>query len=342
MAPQGMTLDDLDRALKAGKFEPLYLFYGEEDFLSDEAVERLLSSALRETERSFNLDILSANDADAREIVARASAFPMVAERRVVVVRDADHLPEKGLELLAHYADQPSPSTCLVLVAAKPDMRRKAFATIKRSGTAIEFRPLYENQLPDWIERRVDRRKGSITPEAAKLLAAYVGSSLRDIENELDKLFLFVGDRSNISEGDVAAVVGLTREYSVFELQRAIGERNLPRAVEVMEKILDANEPMPLIVSILTNYFATLWKIGDLLRRGTKQSELTGQVRVNPYFLKEYIATLKVYSLEEIEGVFHRLATAEEEYKTAGADVKSIMHRFLVRVMVPEKELLQT
>jgi DNA polymerase-3 subunit delta len=341
MAGHGPTPEDLEDALHAGKIAPLYLFYGEEDYLIDEAVARLLKASLPESGRAFNLDVLSGTDTDARDIVARASAFPMVAERRIVIVREAERLPEKGLELLAHYVEKPSPSTCLVLIAAKPDMRRRAFATIKRSGMAFEFRPLYENQLPSWIERRARVRKGTITLEAAKLLVAYVGSSLRDLDNELEKVFLYMGDRLAITEDDVAAVVGFTREFNVFELQRAIGERNLSRAVEVMEKMLDANQPMPLIVSVLTNYFSTLWKIGDLLRRGTKQADLTGQVRMNPYFLKEYLATLTVYSVDEIEGAFHHLAIVDEEYKTAGADVKSIVHRFLVRLMLPVKGMVE-
>lgn len=340
MAASGPTIDDLEQELRAGKFAPLYLFYGEEGLLIDEAVQRVVDAALPPGERAFNFDVLSGNDADARDIVARASSFPMMGERRVVIVRDADRIPEKGLELLAHYTQQPLPSTCLIFVASKPDMRRKAFLAVKRTGTAIEFRELYEHQLPAWIEKRVKERRGSIDPEASKLLAAYVGSSLRDIENELDKLFLYLGERTAIREEDVAAVVGFSREFSVFELQKAIGQRDLRRAVEVMEKILDANEPMPLLVSILTNYFATLWRLGDQLRRGTKQSDLTGLVRINPYFLKEYLATLRNYTLEEIEDAFHHLAAADEQSKTAGADLKAIVHRFLVKVMLRDEELV--
>jgi DNA polymerase-3 subunit delta len=340
MAASGLTIDNLEQELRAGRIAPLYLFYGEEGLLIDEAVQRVVDAILPPGERAFNFDVLSGNDADARDIVARASSFPMMAERRVVIVREVDRLPEKGLELLAHYAQQPLPSTCLILVASKPDMRRKAFTAVKRTGMAVEFRELYENQLPGWIDRRVMARRGSIDPEASKLLAAYVGSSLRDIDNELDKLFLYIGKRTAIKEEDVAAVVGFTREFSVFELQKAIGERDLRRAVEVMEKILDANEPMPLLVSILTNYLATLWKMGDLLRRGTKQSDLTALVRVNPYFLKEYLAALRKYTMEEVEEAFHHLATADEQSKTAGADLKAIVHRFLLNVMLPERELV--
>jgi DNA polymerase-3 subunit delta len=334
MAPVG-TLDDLRESLREEGAAPLYLFYGEEGLLIDEALEMVIRTALPETDRAFNLDVLSASEVDAREIVDHASLFPMMGERRVVLVREIDRLAEKELEVLAHYTESPSPSTCLILVGSRVDLRRKAFAAARKAGTAFEFRPLYENQLPSWIENRVISRGLTIAGEASRLLAAYVGSSLREIDNEIEKLSLFLGDRKTITEADVASVVGLSREFSVFELQKAIGERNIARAVERAEHLLEAGEPMPLIVSILTNYFATLWRIGDLLRRGMNPSEIPSRVRVNPYYLKEYLATLRAYSLQEIEEAFDHLSTADEQSKTTGADLRSILHRFLLNVILP-------
>jgi DNA polymerase-3 subunit delta len=336
MAAEGMTLEDLETSLKRGKISPLYLFHGEESFLVDEALAKLIDAALDESQRAFNLDVLSANDVDARDIVARASAFPMMAERRIVVVRDVERLGERDLELLQHYVEMPSPTTCLVLVAARADKRRKLFATIRKTGVAIEFKELYENQLPSWIEERVRRRRGTITPDGAKLLAAYVGSSLRDIENEIEKLFLYLGGKTGIAADDVATVVGFTREYNVFELQKAIGEKNIRRAAGILERILDAGERLPLLISVLTSYFATLWKLADLRRRGVGDRDLAAEVRINPHFLKDYLDVLRRYSPAEIEQAFEHLLTADEQTKTTGADPKQIMHVLLVRLVGAE------
>jgi DNA polymerase-3 subunit delta len=338
MAAEDATTDTLEASLKRGKFSTLYLFHGEESFLIDEALHMLVNAAIDESQRAFNLDVVSANDVDARDIVARASAFPMMADRRVVVVRDVERLAERDMELLRHYVETPSATTCLVCTAAKADMRRKLFTTIKKNGVAIEFKELYENQLPSWIDQRVRKRKGTITPEAAKLVAAYVGSSLRDIENELEKLFLYLGGRTEITADDVATVVGFTREYNVFELQKAVGEKNLRRAAAILERILDAGERLPLLISVLTSYFATLWKMADLRKRGVAERDLAAEVRVNPYFLREYLDVLRRYSLQEIEMAFEHLVTADEQSKSTGSDPKQIMHLLLVRLTGAEHE----
>lgn len=330
--------DVLEADLRAGRFAPVYLFHGAESLLLEEAIEHIVDAAVPEGARAFNLDYCSGAEGDIRDILARAAAFPMMAERRAVVVRDVDRFGEKALELLARYCEQPSPTTVLLLAATKPDMRRKAFAAVRKKGQAFAFDELREYQLPEWIERRAAQRGGKIDQETAKLLATYAGSSLRDIDNELEKLFLFIGERTVITQDDVAAVVGFSREYNVFELQNAIGRRDAHRAVEILERMLEANEPVPLIITSLTNYFAKLWMISDQLRRGTKQADLAALAKVPPYYLKEYLQTLERYTPEEIEGSFHELALVDQQFKTTGADVKTILHRFCISMVMPRSE----
>jgi DNA polymerase-3 subunit delta len=335
MADRGPIPDTLEADLRAGRLAQVYLFHGGESLLMEEAIQRVIEAAVPEGARAFNLDFLSGGDADIRDILAHASAFPMMADRRVVLVRDVDRLGEKALELLAHYLDRPSPTTVLLLAGTKPDLRRKAFAAVRKKGMAFAFDELRDYQLPDWIVHRVGKRGGTIDAETAKLLAAYVGSSLRDIDNELDKLFLYIGERTVITQNDVAAVVGFSREYSVFELQNAIGRRDARRSVEILERMLEANEPVPLILSSLTNYFAKLWLIGDQIRRGTKHAEVAALAKIPPYYLKDYLQTLERYTPEEIEGSFHQLALADQQFKTSGADIKTILHRFCISMVLP-------
>ncbi len=335
MADRGSTRDTLQADLRSGRLAPVYLFYGEESLLLEEAVRQVIDAAVPEDARAFNLEFLSGADTDIRDILARSSAFPMTAPRRAVVVRDVDRFGDKALDLLVHYLEHPSPTTVLLLTGTKPDLRRKAFAMLKKGGQAYSFEELREHQLPDWIDRRVRNRGGTIDGATARLLATYVGSSLRDIDNELDKLFLYIGGRTAITEDDVAAVVGISREHNVFELQNAIGRRDAPRAVEILERMLEANEPVPLIISSLVNYFAKLWLVSDQIRRGTKPADVASLARIPPFFLKEYLQALERYSQEEIEGSFHRLALVDQQFKTSGADVKSILHRFCISTVIP-------
>lgn len=335
MADKGPTPEMLEADLRAGRIAPTYLFYGQESLLMDEAIRRVIDTAVPEAARAFNLEFLSGADDDVREILARASAFPMSTARRAVIVRDVDRFGEKALELLAHYIEQPSPTTVLVLTGTKPDLRRKAFAMVRRAGMAFSFDELRDYQVPGWIDRRVTKRGGSIDAEAAALLATYVGSSLRDIDNELEKLFLYIGERTVITRDDVAAVVGISREYNVFELQNAIGRRDPRRSVEILERMLDANEPVPLILSSLVNYFARLWLICDQTRRGTKPAEIAALARIPPFYMKDYLQTLQRYTPEEIEGSFHQIALADQQFKTSGADIKSVLHRLCISIVMP-------
>lgn len=333
MAKEGTTYEDLLAGLARKQFAPVYLLYGEEDFLAAEALHAIIDAALTPEERGFNLDVMNGGESDTRDILAHASSFPMMAERRVVVVKDADKFSPKELELLANYVEQPSPTTALVLVATKPDMRKKPFPSIKKAGTVVEFKRPYENQIPAWITARVQKQGRQIAPDACKLLSAYVGASLREIQNEIDKLAIYLGDKKSITVDDVAAVVGMSKEFTVFELQKAIGTKDIRRSTEIMERMLDAGESVPFIIVMLTSYFITLWKLADIQRKGGSNSDMASEARVNPYFLKEYLEVLHRYSGGEIERAFGLLAGADEQIKTTSTDPRQVMTSLIVRLI---------
>jgi DNA polymerase-3 subunit delta len=327
-----LTASSLAASLGRGEVAPVYLLYGEEDYLSGEALEAILPAALAGGDRTFNLDVVAAGETDGREIVARAASFPMVGDRRVVVVRDADRLSAHDCELLAAYTAEPSPSSCLILVAVKPDMRKKPFSAIKKSGWALECKRLYENQIPAWIAAEVKKGGRQIEPEAAKLLAAYIGTSLREIRSELDKLCIYAGSRPEITAADVSALVGMSKEFTPFELQKMVGRRDTARAMTILEEILGAGGGVPLVIATMTNYFLTLWKLHDLRRRGALKSEEAAQLRVNPYFLQEYHEALGFQGPGACEQALLLLAEADEKSKSGSHDVRQVMEELIVRL----------
>jgi DNA polymerase-3 subunit delta len=331
MAKDELTFDDLRSALAQQKIAPVYLVYGEEDFLTEEATDLIIASALTSDQQDFNLDIMYGSDSDARDILSHASSFPMMSDRRVVVVRDFDKLGNK--ELLSTFIEQPAPSTCLVLHSIKPDFRKKPYVTAKRRATVIKCDPIREYQVAGWISKRVKAQGFEIDADAVKILAVYVGTSLREIQNELNKLYIFIGEKRTITSDDIRAVVGASREYNVFELQNAIGSKNLARSTEILSRMLDAGESPVHVIVMLTKYFTTLWKLHDHKRRGTSNAELAGAIGVNPYFVKEYVASLSNYPLQEIEHAFEALATADMQLKSAPLDPMQVMQNMLLYVM---------
>ncbi|MFN0158264.1 MAG: DNA polymerase III subunit delta [Bacteroidota bacterium] len=331
MAKDALTYADLRASLKRKEFFPVYLLYGEEDYLASEASDLLVDAALTPDERVFNLDIVYGNEGDARDIASRASSFPMMAERRVVVVREMDKLQNK--ELLAGYLEQPSPSTCLILVSVKPDFRKKPYVSAKRHGKVIEFKPLYDNQIPPWIMERVKGEGKAMVPEAAELLASYIGNSLREVLSELEKLYVYVGEKKNIDTNDVADVVGISKEYNIFELQRAVGAKDTVRSPFIVDRMLESGENATMILVMLTRYFTALWKLHDMRRRGVSPNEQATEAGVHPFYLKEYMSALAQYTSHEIEDAFGTLARADEQLKSTGNDPKTIMLMALVQVL---------
>lgn len=331
MAKEGHTFDDLTTALARKQFTPVYLFYGEEDFLIEEATDAVIDAALAQDERGFNLDRLYGSEADTRDVVSHASSFPMMAERRVVVVREVEKLGQP--DVLASYIENPSPSTCLVLTSSKPDFRRKPFVTAKKHGFVVECKPLWDNQVPSWIVQRVKKSGHEIDLDAASMLLAYVGSSLREIVNELEKIYLYVGDKKIITVDDITSVVGVSREFSVFELQWAIGMKDTAKAAEILKHIIDQGEPHPiLIVAVLTKFFQTLWKLHDVRRRGVQGAQQYVQAGIFGSLGEKYGHVANKYTMQEIEDAFIALADVDEKLKTSGGDPHMLMQTFVVNV----------
>jgi DNA polymerase-3 subunit delta len=310
----------------------VYLVCGEEDFLVEEAVRSLLDAAVPAEHRGFNLDVLQGAEADVRDVIARASAFPMAAERRAVVLRDAEKLGPKDLELLASYVGRPLPSTVMILTAAKPDMRRKVFATVKKAGALIECKPLGEAQLPSWIARRCKARNRAIEPEASRLLSTLVGRGLRELDQEIEKLFVFTGDRAVITGEDVAAVVGVSRQHNIFELQRAIAGGDVARAEEILNRMLEAGNGAPYFVVMLAGFFATVWRMHDLRRRGLSDDRIAAELHRERWMLADHLAALERYAPYRVEQALALLLAADERSKSGGDDA-IVLQTLLVELM---------
>ncbi len=329
MAKDDLTYEDVIASVARKEFSPLYLLYGEEDFLIEETADAILNAALTPDERGFHLDVMYGNEADAKDVMSHASSFPMAAERRVVIVRDADKLSHA--ELLTHYIEQPSPTTCLILSCTKPDFRKKPFVNLKKKAIVVECKPLWENQIPGWISRRVKKDKREIHADAASMLAAYVGSSLRELVNELEKLYIYTGEKKSITVDDVAAVVGISKEFSVFELQWAIGGCDVAKATEILGRMLAQGEQPVMMVAVLTRFFQTLWKLHDVRRRGVQGNQQYIQAGIFS-FADRYAQAVSRFSVHQIEEAFLALSEVDEKLKSTSTDSKLLLQTFIVHI----------
>lgn len=317
MAVDNRTYEQLATAFRHKNFAPLYFLYGEERFLADELQEVLLANALAPHERDFNLDIVYGNESDAQSVMALCASYPVMAERRVVIVRDFESL--KDNRMFKQYAEQPNPTAVVVLLCgSKPNLSMHPYRALREHAVSMEAKPLYDNQMPRWIKRRAEAEGYDITPEAVRMLADYVGTNLRRATGELEKLTTFTGERETITADDVVHASGQTRDFNVFELQRAIGERRRADAFRIAERMLqqasNARGEALMIVAVLNAYFAKLWKL-CACDSGMSDNAKAGRIGVPPFFIKEYLASLRRYAIPSIEAAFSALLAADYELK---------------------------
>ncbi|MCX6137706.1 MAG: DNA polymerase III subunit delta [Ignavibacteriales bacterium] len=326
-----IDIDGILSSIRQKKFAPVYFFYGEEDYPIDRLIDAFLEIIVPPEMRAFNMDVLQGSETTGRALVGLALSFPMMSDYRLVVVKDLDHLKEA--EALESYVAQPSPNTVLVLIGTKPDMRKKPYTALKKFAVVGESRTLYDNEIPAWIENHVACQKYKISSEAVELLQAYVGNSLRELANQIEKLIIAVGARIGIESADVESIVGISKEFSIFELTRSLGEKNPARALSIGGRMLEAGEGIPFIVVMLTRHFTMLWKLTGLRNERKSEFELAQALRVNPYHMKEYSEQLRRYPPAAIEDAFLALTDCDLAVKTSAADPRLILDTLLCTIM---------
>lgn len=308
--------------IRTRSFAPVILLYGEEDLLLDECIEDLISNSLDEAARSFDLDVVDGSRAEIRDVLTLVASYPMMSERRVVIVRDAEKLlsEQPALERFLDYLRRPVDTTVFLLTVGKLDRRLKLFKALQETADVVAFPRLYDNQVPDWIASRFEKAGRHAEDEACRLLQAYAGNGLRTVDQEIQKLLLFVGDRKEITVEDVGAAVGASRGYTVFDLQNAIGRRDLAEATRILKRMLEMGEYPSLIVSLLSRYFMTLWKVAELKQKRASDSQIASELRMKPFQLRQMLQCAGRFTPEEIERAFDVLYSTDLQLKTSAID----------------------
>lgn len=338
-----ISLDSLETAIGHKKFDPVYFLFGDEEFLIDEAVDRIIAGAVDESTRSFNFDLLFGADVTALDIAERASAYPLMADYRLVVVREIDRMfamrgrPDSDSSFI-RYLRSPLSTTVLLLTAATSEFmtRGKAKAPydqLLEHATAVQFKKIYDREIPSWVSARIRARGREITPDAVELFTGHAGGTLRVLSNEIEKLFTYIEDRKRITAEDVRSVVGASRVYNVFELQKAIGARNQELAIEIAGRMLGGGESEQMILAMLVRYFTILWRLTELRSRTGDNNELARAIGISPYFVNEYLAALNRYPLQNIRAAFEHLLETDVTLKTTRIDSRLAIEMMVLGIV---------
>jgi len=320
--------------LKKADLVPVYLIYGEEKYLHDELIDKIISIALDSGTKEFNLDILYANETSADKIVNIASSFPMMAQRRVVVVKEIQQLKPNDLKHLADYISHPSKSSCLILTMPEKKKTGKGVAAIFKNALAIDCRKLYDNEVPAWVENYLRSKNLAIENEAIQLLQAQVGNSLLDFVNELEKVQINIHPRTKITIADVQAVTSISKQFNIFELCNAVGEKNFPHAIAILNNLLDQGESPTGMIIQLMRHFVNLMKIDENIRRGIRSTnELMKATGLAYYFVNDMMKQSKNFSTKQYRDSFIHLAEADLHLKIGYQKPDLVMELLLYRLI---------
>ncbi len=323
------TADSID-ALRDGEPAPLYWIYGKERFLVDRAVQLLRERALDPRTRDFNYDLLYGKEAGAQRILSAARTLPMMARRRLVIVRDADGLDAKQLEQLAGYVEAPAPETVLAFVAEKVDQRMKFFTSFKKKGVLLKLDPLAERQLAGFVRGEAAARKLRFEPGCAEMIAGEVGADLGQLVDAVERLELYVGERRQVSAADVEAVVATTRQRSVFELADAIGAGEPERALTALGSLLGAREPALRILAMIARSVRQLLVVREALDRRQPRAALFEKLGVPPFVVDKLEAQARKVDAPSLRAMHRAIYRADRTLKSSKLDDERVMEQLVL------------
>lgn len=335
------TTESVIADVKARKFAPIYFLFGEEPYFIDQIADLIEANALNDMEKAFNQTVLYGKDVNARQIVETAGRLPMMAERQVVIVREAQALSLKEEEEAQYlrYLKNPVKSTVLVFAwkHGKPDGRKQFGKEMQKAAVYVESKPLYENQVAPWIKQWLAERKFKIEEHAAELLVEFTGTDLSKISNELEKILINPPSNGLITLEHIEKGVGISKDFNVFEFSKAVRNKQITKAQQIANyfKANPKNGPFVLILGTLHTDFVRLYQMH--LLKGALDNDIASAIGIKPFLVKDYKAAVGNYSLQKIEQVFHLLKEYDLRYKGVNSsnniDEGELLREMTYRIM---------
>lgn len=330
-----LKYSDLISNLKQGKILPLYLFFGEEEFLIQEAVDLIIKKVVDPGVRDFNFNTLYCKDTSASELVSLCQTLPFMSEKRLVIAKELDAFKAADLEELVSYLNDPSPSTCLVMLSSQGKYDKKSVTSaVEAHGAVTRFYALLDPEIITWIEGWTKTRGLSIQRDAAQFLWQTLGNDLQKIGNELEKVHISINEKKAITFDDVKTVVGDFREYTSFDLAAALGRKNREKAFLILSRLIQEGEaPVGLLGSIIWN-FRRLMQAKVMETAGVGAGELMKKLRPPVIFHQAALfkSQMKSYTLDELREAFDVMLSTDKALKSSGLSGRLVLERMILRL----------
>jgi len=313
-----MTYQEIMKDLKAGQYKPVYFLQGEEPYYIDKISDYIEQNVLTDAEKGFNQSVLYGKEVDSIAVMEITKRYPMGSQMSVVILKEAQQM--RDLDGLESYINQPLESTILVICHKYKnlDKRKTFYKSIAKKSVVFTSARLYENKVPEWINGWISAKGFSIHPKAAILLTDYLGVDLSKISNELEKLLINLEPGTMIEVDHIESNIGISKDYNVFELQSALGRKDVIKANRIVNYFIANPGPNPMVMVLGTLYafFSKLYMLH--YSKGTPDNQLTSLLGVHPFFLKEYKAAGTKFGVEEIEKIIGMLNEYDLKAKGVG------------------------
>jgi DNA polymerase III subunit delta len=307
--------------IKAGKIFPIYFLMGEEPYYIDKISDFIEENVLSEDEKGFNQTVLYGRDVTLEDIIGTAKRYPMMAERQVVIVKEAQDLT-KTIDKLESYAENPMPSTVLVFCYKYKtlDKRKKVTKLLAKNGLVYESKKLYDNQVGQWITRVLQGKGYTIEPKANAMLVEFLGTDLSKINNELEKLQIILPKGSQITAKAIEENIGFSKDFNVFELRKSLGDRNQLKSYKIVNYFAEnpKDNNIVMVVGLVFSFFIQVLKYHGL--KDKNPNNVAKVLGVNPFFLKDYDVALKNYPMKKVSQIVATMRDIDVKSKGVGAN----------------------
>jgi DNA polymerase-3 subunit delta len=330
------AIQDIEKQLKQKKILPVYYLFGEDSYSVDitfaaieKAVQPLITS-------DFDKEVLYGENQTFTNIIGLASTFPFGSEKKLIVVKQAEKLKDKKEKKeIVSYFESPAEFTVLVFIheGTITNPSTEPYKTLANQGYLFEAKELKGKSLIDWLISTVEKNGKTISYDNAQLLTDISGENRNTLESQLEKIFIYVGDNKEITIESIRGLSTSLKQYTIFDLQNAIGKKNKSAALKVLFNLLkNGMEPIQ-VIAMLNKYFTSLARLNELTAANTNEFQVARIMSTHPFYLKDYYSARRVYSDKNLTDAFSALLKADLSIKTSSLDDYTLLSVLIAEVI---------
>lgn len=330
MKPNQQVFEQFYADIENGKLKPFYFFSGEEEFLLNRNYNFLINRLLDETGKEFNFNVFDAQNLTAESFLDSYNMYPMMSPYRVLVIKDLESISDTLFSSLDDIFKNPNPSSIVIFISHHVDKKKKMYASVNKNAYVLEFKKPFENQISYWIKYLCKERQIDITDSACDILHFKMGTNLRALDKEIQKLIDFVGSKKRIEESDVETVVTDQVRSTLFQYIDQWSERDLLKQLKIIEQLDRSGESEFGFLSLLARHFRILYTLKSYVEARRPKDEFLRETRTPPYYYDKYLKQSRHWSLQDLENQLTMIYEVSNKIKQDVELTKSYISRLVI------------